>query len=69
MHRGRTIPTLALATALLAGACGDDGGDEAGRATGQAAGGDRQRYCQLVDELDAAGEAIFADVAEDDRRH
>lgn len=66
MRGGRTIGTLALTTALLTGACGDDGGEEGGQATGQAGGGDPQRYCQLVEQLDAAGEAIFVDVAQDD---
>lgn len=66
MRMARTIGFLALTTTLLAGGCGDGNSDEAGQATGQAAGGDTQRYCELVQDLDAAGEAIFADVPQDD---
>lgn len=66
MRTARTVGWLGLAAALLMGACGDDQGSDVGQATGQASGVDSQRYCELVQQLDAAGEEIFADVSEDD---
>lgn len=66
MRSPRSVARVGLATALLMGACGDDRGNDGGQATGQASGGDSQRYCEPVQQLDAAGEQIFADVAEDD---
>ncbi len=67
----RSIITVALLAAIALVACGDDGGDEgAGReaaAATVAAGGDVERYCALTRELDAEGEAFFADLGEDAR--
>ncbi len=65
MRTAQMIGAVTLTTVFLTGACGEDGG-AVDQATGQASGGDSQRYCELVQELDAAGEEIFADVAEDD---
>lgn len=66
MRKAQMIGSLALTITFLLGACGDDNGGEGDQATGQAAGGDVRRYCTLVQELDEAGEQIFADVAQDD---
>ena len=52
VHAG--VVAAVIVVVGLAG-CGDD--DESGRSA--------ERYCELVGEVEAAGEAAFADVAED----
>jgi hypothetical protein len=57
MHRTLGMGLVAAVTVLGLAACGDD--DESSSA------GDAERYCELVGEIEAAGEAAFADVGED----
>jgi hypothetical protein len=70
MIRTRLTP-LALGAALVVAvaACGDDdpsaSGAAAAPATTSEEGGDVDRYCALTAELDAKGEAVFADLPED----
>ena len=67
----RSIITVAVVAALALVACGDDARDEGAgsKATTAtvAAAGDVERYCALTRELDAEGEAFFADLGEDAR--
>ena len=54
----RTVAAWMTGAALVAlpmTGCGDD----------DTAGGDAERYCELVAELEAIGEEVFADVPED----
>ncbi len=67
----KTLTTVAAALAL--GACGGDddpSGERAAASTtttqaGTAQGRDAERYCGLVERLDAAGEKFFSDLGED----
>ena len=57
---------LAMLIALLGlAACGDDNDDDGGTGRVTAAAPDVGRYCQLVKELDAKGEELFANLGED----
>jgi hypothetical protein len=61
-------PKLVLACVLVAPAflagCGDDASDTS-TTTEAAAAADPTRYCELTEELDAAGEEIFAPLEQD----
>lgn len=52
--------SAALVVLVAAGACGGDGDDDGGELSA-----DERRYCELTDELDAKGEAAFADITEE----
>jgi hypothetical protein len=60
-------PKLVLACVLVAPAflagCGDDASDTS--TTDAAAASDPARYCELTEELDAAGEEVFAPLEQD----
>ncbi len=61
MRTGRKLlgTTLVVGSLVLAG-CGDSVEDRGG----QRASGDAQRYCELSEQLDAAGEEFFAPLGE-----
>jgi hypothetical protein len=57
------LACVLVAPAFLAG-CGDDDSDTSAT-TEAAAAADSARYCELTEELDAAGEKIFAPLEQD----
>ena len=66
----RSTTTVALVTTLALAACGGDeepGDTRAATTTSATPTQNTQRYCQMVDEFDAAGEDFFAGLGEDSK--